>query len=57
MGVARSTTGSVLGPWVQQDEPLWARNGGHGMIFTDSWVTRSSCSTGRTRRPTNESRS
>jgi hypothetical protein len=36
MGVATSATGSVLGPWVQQDQPLWARNGGHGMLFTDS---------------------
>ncbi len=36
MGVATSTSGTVLGPWVQQDEPLWARNGGHGMIFADA---------------------
>ena len=35
MGVATSESGSVLGPWVQHDEPLWARSGGHGMIFTD----------------------
>ncbi len=35
MGVAVSASGSVLGPWVQQDEPLWARNGGHGMVFAD----------------------
>jgi Glycosyl hydrolases family 43 len=35
MGVAASATGSVLGPWVQQEDPLWARNGGHGMVFTD----------------------
>jgi hypothetical protein len=35
LGVARSTNGLVSGPWVQTDEPLWARNGGHGMIFTD----------------------
>ena len=35
MGVARSVTGSVTGPWTQEQEPLWARNGGHGMIFTD----------------------
>ena len=33
---ATSANGSVLGPWVQHDEPPWARNGGHGMIFTDS---------------------
>ncbi len=33
MGLARSTTGSVLGPWVQDDEPIWAEDGGHGMVF------------------------
>ncbi|GIF23049.1 glycosyl hydrolase family 43 [Paractinoplanes tereljensis] len=36
MGVAKSASGTVAGPWSQRDEPLWARNGGHGMIFTDS---------------------
>ncbi len=36
MGIARSASGLITGPWMQQDEPLWARNGGHGMIFTDS---------------------
>ena len=40
MGVATSATGSVLGPWVQQEDPLWARNGGHGMIFTDPQGSR-----------------
>ncbi|KQW52591.1 glycoside hydrolase [Nocardioides sp. Root1257] len=35
MGVATSETGLVTGPWTQRDEPLWARNGGHGMVFTD----------------------
>lgn len=35
MGVATSSSGLVTGPWVQQTEPLWARNGGHGMILTD----------------------
>jgi arabinan endo-1,5-alpha-L-arabinosidase len=33
MGVARSETGSVLGPWHQADEPIWAADGGHGMLF------------------------
>lgn len=32
MGVARSASGTVLGPWRQEDAPLWARDGGHGMI-------------------------
>ena len=33
MGVATSESGSVLGPWTQSDEPVWARNGGHGMML------------------------
>jgi hypothetical protein len=32
IGVAHSDNG-ILGPWVQSDVPLWARNGGHGMIL------------------------
>ncbi|MFT4041781.1 MAG: glycoside hydrolase family 43 protein [Gordonia sp. (in: high G+C Gram-positive bacteria)] len=34
-GVARSLTGSIRGPWVQQPQPLWSDDGGHPMIFTD----------------------
>jgi len=33
MGIARSASGSVLGPWTQQPEPIWAKNGGHGMLL------------------------
>lgn len=33
MGGARSLSGSVLGPWVQEDEPIWDEDGGHGMVF------------------------
>lgn len=33
MGEAISASGDVLGPWEQRDEPVWARNGGHGMIL------------------------
>jgi hypothetical protein len=33
MGVAHSETGSVLGPWRQDPEPIWAADGGHGMVF------------------------
>ncbi len=33
MGLARSTTGTILGPWEQMDQPLWKEDGGHGMIF------------------------
>ena len=32
MGIARSESGSVLGPWDQEPEPIWAADGGHGMI-------------------------
>jgi beta-xylosidase len=33
VGLARSKTGKVAGPWEQVDEPLVAADGGHGMIF------------------------
>jgi len=33
MGVARSESGTVTGPWRQDAMPLWAEDGGHGMIF------------------------
>ncbi|WP_159699038.1 glycoside hydrolase family 43 protein [Arthrobacter sp. 18067] len=32
MGIARSESGTVLGPWTQEPEPLWSTDGGHGMI-------------------------
>jgi len=32
MGIARSASGSITGPWVQEPEPLWSRDGGHGMV-------------------------
>lgn len=32
MGIARSESGTVLGPWAQEAEPLWGTDGGHGMI-------------------------
>lgn len=34
IGIATSPSGRILGPWAQIDEPLWSRNGGHGMILT-----------------------
>ncbi|WP_296665829.1 glycoside hydrolase family 43 protein, partial [Demequina sp.] len=40
MGVARSESGSILGPWVQRPEPLWPLNGGHGMIFATAGGAR-----------------
>jgi hypothetical protein len=33
IGTAHSANGNILGPWTQQPEPLWARNGGHGMLL------------------------
>jgi len=33
VGVAVSTSGKLRGPWQQQTEPLYASDGGHGMIF------------------------
>ena len=33
MGIARSESGAVTGPWRQDATPLWAEDGGHGMIF------------------------
>jgi hypothetical protein len=34
LGVARSESGSVFGPWRQEEEPLFSADGGHGMLFT-----------------------
>jgi hypothetical protein len=33
IGAARSESGTVHGPWKQQDKPLYAADGGHGMVF------------------------
>jgi arabinan endo-1,5-alpha-L-arabinosidase len=33
VGVAVSDSGKLAGPWVQRPEPLYARDGGHGMLF------------------------
>jgi beta-xylosidase len=35
MGLAVSPSGSLLGPWLQQEKPLYGSNGGHGMCFSD----------------------
>jgi beta-xylosidase len=32
-GCARSESGLITGPWVHQPQPLFTRDGGHGMIF------------------------
>lgn len=33
LGVATSETGRIAGPWTQTAEPLWPKDGGHGMVF------------------------
>lgn len=33
LGIARSASGAILGPWVHQSEPLFRQDGGHGMLF------------------------
>lgn len=35
MGVAVSPSGALNCPWEQQSVPLYGKNGGHGMIFSD----------------------
>ncbi|WP_040950098.1 glycoside hydrolase family 43 protein [Gorillibacterium massiliense] len=35
MGIARSLSGKVTGPWKQGTQPLFGEDGGHGMIFRD----------------------
>jgi beta-xylosidase len=35
VGIARSESKSLAGPWKQEDEPLYGRDGGHAMIFRD----------------------
>lgn len=34
-GIARSKSGSILGPWSHDDAPLFPDDGGHTMIFRD----------------------
>ena len=33
IGLAESTSGKVSGPWKQQPEPLFSKDGGHAMLF------------------------
>lgn len=43
IGVARSTSGQLLGPWQQEFQPLYSGDGGHCMTFRDfdgnSWLS------------------
>ena len=32
-GIAISESGKLAGPWKQQDQPIYEKDGGHGMIF------------------------
>lgn len=33
IGIARSKSGEIQGPWQHEEKPLFAQNGGHGMLF------------------------
>lgn len=33
IGIARSASGDIKGPWTHDEEPLFAEDGGHGMVF------------------------
>lgn len=35
IGVARSATGEVTGPWLHETTPLWDQDGGHAMVVRD----------------------
>jgi arabinan endo-1,5-alpha-L-arabinosidase len=35
MGYAVSESGGILGPWQQSPQPLYGKDGGHGMLFRD----------------------
>lgn len=43
MGYAVSASGHILGPWRQSEAPIYAQDGGHGMLFHDFagrlWMT------------------
>lgn len=33
VGLAKSLSGKITGPWAHEKEPLFAKDGGHGMLF------------------------
>jgi hypothetical protein len=35
VGIARSVSGQLLGPWLQNDQPVYSNDGGHCMTFSD----------------------
>jgi hypothetical protein len=36
IGIAESESGTITGPWIHHEDPLWSSNGGHGMILRAS---------------------
>ncbi|GAA3401600.1 glycoside hydrolase family 43 protein [Paenibacillus hodogayensis] len=36
LGIARSASGSLRGPWLHDEQPLFGQDGGHGMLFRDT---------------------
>ncbi|MFF2029195.1 glycoside hydrolase family 43 protein [Arthrobacter sp. NPDC058192] len=36
IGLAESESGTITGPWIHHENPLWSTNGGHGMILRAS---------------------
>ena len=35
LGLARSRSGNILGPWTHDPNPIFFQDGGHGMVFRD----------------------
>lgn len=33
VGLAKSESGTITGPWIQNETPIYSRDGGHGMVF------------------------
>ena len=33
MGISRSVSGKITGPWVHDSKPIYQKDGGHGMLF------------------------
>jgi hypothetical protein len=33
IGVSRSQSGTILGPWIHETDVLFGKDGGHGMLF------------------------
>ncbi len=33
IGISRSSSGKLEGPWIHDEQPLLGKDGGHGMLF------------------------